>query len=625
MSDEVDLFESLGIRFALGNADESHIENRYLIRGSQQAIEAALDTGLIVRLLPQISGDRIYPTRDLSIPEIQADLAWEIQDGLGNNLTGEGILVADLDTGIDWKHPDFWFADGAEYDWLDDADGIVENASDAIDLDGNSLASSNEALYYIDIDRDGTFNATTDWLWADSLIQDGEPQIGEPFFVVNDTNGNDALDLSEKVTQLSTPKTKYIVEKDGDPFTPSIIHWDRDGLGNLTSTTHVDTDGHGTGVAGILLGGQLGYRKYVGVAPSAELMMIKVFGASNERLTVLEGIQYAYYHGADVILIELGQWVEVFMDGSSTEEWWIDYVTSMGVPVIVPSGNLGGSDKHVGIDIIGPSFPSHTTDFNVPMMTAEIQVVWITFLSVNDTDFMQADFTILPPGGAPTLLHPNYGFRNWGMDTDGVTGTTFYSYVQNSSRGTKMMHIEIFLGSGLPLGVYPVNITLNKSGTVHGYIADSSSGWSGGAVWTVAADVKNEYLITWPSTADTAVSVASYHTRSFYGAIGSIASYSAIGPRIDGVQKQGVAAPGGWDIISDYTNESAWNGAWYAGPGGALPLNPTFGGYRLFSGTSAAGPHVAGAAALMLQSNPSSGIEVGSILTSTAVTDGFTG
>jgi hypothetical protein len=106
------------------------------------------------------------------------------------------------------------------------------------------------------------------------------------------------------------------------------------------------------------------------------------------------------------------------------------------------------------------------------------------------------------------------------------------------------------------------------------------------------------------------------------GTIGDIASFSSRGPRIDETAKQGIAAPGGYDVISDLSISSGWS-TWYNGFG-ALPFDQRFGSYRLFSGTSASGPHVAGAAALMLQVNASAGSDVASVIMSTATVDGFT-
>jgi len=193
-----------------------------------------------------------------------------------------------------------------------------------------------------------------------------------------------------------------------------------------------------------------------------------------------------------------------------------------------------------------------------------------------------------------------------------------------------MLGIHIYsTTSNLPLTVvgappfHQVNVTSPTNTTFHSYISDASSSWSGGAIWL--SDISDSYEITWPSTADEALSVASYRTRDLVNpsTIDDIAGFSSRGPRIDEVLKQGVAAPGGYDVISDYANASSWSG-WYNAYG-ALPFGEQFGSYRLFSGTSASGPHVAGCAALVLQANSSAGSDMNEIIKSTATTGNFTG
>ncbi|MHA2378445.1 MAG: S8 family serine peptidase [Candidatus Thorarchaeota archaeon] len=458
-TEDVEHFRAIGVRFSFDTPERSRFENYYLLRGSPGGLDYLREQGYFLSISLQTTGDQLQPMRDVSIPEIGADDVWKMVDGLGQNLTGEGLLIADLDSGVDWRHPDLWFADGGVYDWLDVfSPAGPTNGSDAIDLDDSGLASSDEILRWIDIDRDGTFNASTDWMWVDGVGNDSVIQASEPFFVVNDTNSNDALDLGEKLVRLSTPKTRYIVEMDGDIMGPNRLVWQR-GV-NLTTSTHEDTDGHGTAVAGIMLGGQLGYRKYVGVAPDAELMMIKVFGADYTYLSVDEGLVYARDNGADVILIEVGKWWEEFLDGSSATESLIDSIVQAGIPVITPSGNLGGENKHAKAFVLAPS-AGHIMDFIVPnpqptdpWFPNEIERVRITILTVNDTDFTNANFTIgVPIAAVPplsyTLLHPNYGEKNWGMDLDPVSGVNFQSYVWNSGRGTKMMYIEMWRSGGL--------------------------------------------------------------------------------------------------------------------------------------------------------------------------------
>jgi hypothetical protein len=542
--------------------------------------------------------DNLLPMRDVSIPEIDADRIWSMLDSSGLNVTGEGILIADIDTGVDWKHPDLWFADGESFDWIDDNSNGYVDTGDGIDIDRSGDLQSNENLDIIDTQGDASYSAELDWIWVESVSDDGVPQVGERFFVANDTNDNNVLDIGEELIMLNTPKTKYIVEGDETELM-DYITWER-GV-NLTTSTHTDSYGHGTAVAGILCGGHPEFRRYTGVAPSAELIMIKVFdgGQTNTGIPLYDAINKAVELEADVILIEVGQWVEVFMDGSSQVEQLIDDLSKSGIPVIVPSGNLGGTDKHAMFDAVENT--PYSVDFHVPITDTEN--VWMTALTVDNTDMTQGIFAVsIPTGGNPShnevVLNPGVGYRNYRHDSDPGTGVQFDSYIDTSSRGNKMLHIEMYKTGGLPLDTpYRLTIEVEDNCTFHTYIQDSMSGWSGGSVFQ--ADVSNNYIIAFPATADTAISVASYHTRSYYGTIGAIAGYSARGPRIDEVMQQGVAAPGGYDIISDHTNQSGW-ASWYAGPGGVLGFVETFGGYRLFSASPAQKASSASSAALVV-------------------------
>ncbi len=628
--------KSLGIRYCFGDMQTSRVGPYYLLRGSSDAYKNMIATMEITYIAPQMSSKYTESPRDVSIPEINASLVWNTLDALNRSVTGKDILIADLDTGVDWTHPDLWFANGSSYNWGDsDSNSMPTNGTDYVDLDGSGTMSADEALYIIDLDRDGYYNVSTDWIWADNVTQDGIPNIGEPFFVANDTNHNGLLDLGEKLVMLNEPKTKYIVEADGSA-TRNIHSWVRGT--NLTISSHVDKDGHGTAVAGILLGGQIGYRKYVGVAPDAELMMIRVLGGLNEWLTIEEGLAWAYNHGANVILIEVGSWTYQFLDGSSAEEALIDTIVSAGVPVITPSGNLGGSDKHALAKVTGGS--AYQVDFHVPSIDPRIENVYITVLSVNGTDFSACNFSVimnLAAWGGPTdytfYLHPGTGYQHFNAEisyTSGPRTLTVESFINVSSRSTKMLGIHISAptygipdtASGLAPPYHKINITAPQATTFHCYISDDQSGWSGGAVWMT--NVTNDYEITWPSTADSALSVASYRTRDLVSpeVIGGIAGFSSIGPRIDGVLKQGIAAPGGFDIISSYSDASPW-ASWYNALG-ALPFDQRFGSYRLFSGTSASGPHAAGCAALMLQVNSTCGSVVADVIMATASQDSFT-
>jgi hypothetical protein len=629
-NDVFDFVSSLGLEFSLGTPDKSHIGSYYLLDGAISSLEGLMDLNIVSEISSQTPTQFLESTRDVSIPEINADDVWNVLDDLSRNVTGEGILIADLDSGVDWRHPDLWFADGGNWQWLDSgaANGVFDNGTDGVDLNPDGIIMPNEVLYALDLSGDGIFDTPFEWVWADNVTQNGLPDIGEPFFVVNDTSGDGELDLGESLIMLGTPKTKYIFENDGTP-SPNIQAWER-GV-NLTSSTHTDDctngGGHGTSVAGVLLGGQLGYRQYVGVAPSAELMMIRVIGDPYTWLTLEEGLAIANNTGADVILTEIGSWTYEYLDGSSPVESMIDDLVNQGIPVISPSGNLGGKSKHAMVSITSDT--PHVIDFTLPStvdpyLSDDITEVYITVLSVDPTDFTACDFSLIISGTTITL-HPGVGEWNWFLESNVIPNLNIESFTSISARGTRMLAIWIYgvLPTTDTSPYHKLNITTPDPTTIHSYISDDQTGWTGGCIWI--SDVSNAYQVCWPSTADRTISVASYRTRNLVGAetVGGIAGFSSIGPRIDGILKQGVAAPGGYDIISDYAEGSFWS-SWYNAYG-ALPFDQRFGSYKLFSGTSASGPHVAGCAALLLQLNSTIGDQIKSIIESSARRDIHTG
>jgi hypothetical protein len=127
-----------------------------------------------------------------------------------------------------------------------------------------------------------------------------------------------------------------------------------------------------------------------------------------------------------------------------------------------------------------------------------------------------------------------------------------------------------------------------------GYVGDDLSSWGSGAAF--GQHVSEEGLVCFPATADSAITVAAYagHAGAPYDVLktgdasGDLRYYSGSGERIDGAKIVDLAAP----------------------DNPLTPVNSTFSSavgpadYQLFAGTSGAGPHVAGAAALIKQLDP---------------------
>jgi subtilisin family serine protease len=556
-------------------------------------------------------------TLDVSVPEINADDVWQLVDGGGNNVTGEGMIIADFDTGIDVFHPDFWKADGGSYSWIDtNSNGSFDSGIDAVDLDGDSSAGTSETLRFFDAEgaagnNDGIYQADEDWLYNDANnntirdygIADGfteaDPTYGELIFITDDTNGNNMLDIGEDVIALGTSKVLATLNSGGTART----------RGTDLISTDADTNGHGTGVCGIVNAGDIGNRKYVGVAPSAELLVVDRY---NNDYTVY--IPWARTNGADVMLYEFGGWVQHFLDGSSNLEQAIDTEAAGGIAQVVPAGNLGNKDKHAQDDV--PAGGSTNFTFNVPGLAPSIEWVYITALWRHTGNNLAFNLTL--PGMIVIVVNlPATPPASWTTTT--VDGHTIWYRREDSSRGTAKYDIIIEKHPAVGFGGWELQVT-NTGGSaehVDMYIADDQTAWSGGAVWT--AFQSNENTVTYPATADSAITVASYSTRGWGGvAAGDLSTFSPEGPRIDGQPIVDIAAPGNYDIASTASKD-------IDADGNGIP-DYTIGSYRWFSGTSAAGPHVAAACALILQYDPTlSHADVKTRLQQSARTDAFTG
>ena len=183
--------------------------------------------------------------------------------------------------------------------------------------------------------------------------------------------------------------------------------------------------------------------------------------------------------------------------------------------------------------------------------------------------------------------------------------------VLNDSGGGQEAHIIAGMEWAVDEGADVVNMSLGSwatDGTDPMSEALDSLSEDSGALFVVAAGNEGEFgprTVSAPATADRALAVGSVDKED------ALSDFSSLGPRLgDEAVKPDVTAPGEYIVA-----------ARAGGTDGPYPISEHYTGY---SGTSMAAPHVAGAAAILLQDRPElSGEQVKALLmgSSTGTTD----
>jgi subtilisin family serine protease len=350
----------------------------------------------------------------------------------------------------------------------------------------------------------------------------------------------------------------------------------------------IDTDGHGTHVAGIAAGnGSASHYKYVGMAPEANLIIFKYKDdTSTFQDNILDGISYIEQKGTSlsrpsVINLSLGQHVDPH-DGTSNFSRGLDNATGSGRIMVGAAGN----EADYGIHTSGNVTQGFQTvkAFYVPPVESMVRIdIWYS-----ENDSMNIE-VITPTCGNTGWVAPNDS-----RDFANACGNIKVSSQNNPNNGDNEILIVIENPS-----VGRWNFSLQGSSIANGRF----DAWIDDTV-TFATFENPDSSITLTDVGSTTkvISVGSYITHHLYGddpAAGKISTFSSRGPRrscstCDNVLKPEMTAPGQWIM-------SALSADYIPYFDDVLDTSQE---YILFEGTSMASPHVAGAVALMLQANP---------------------
>lgn len=531
----------------------------------------------------------------------------------GNPLTGKGVIVGDIDSGIDIFSPFFFFADGGEYNWIDvDKDGEYTPGTDAVDLNKNGKADDDESLRFIGMKNNTygilkfnskEFKADLDFLYQDKNknkrrdfgekdgFTESDATYGEQFFICIDKNKDNKLSEGEKLVALKTSKVRAVREKDG-----TIRR-----RGTDLIKTEPDTVKHGTSVAGIVLGGHYGVQRLHGFAPDAEIVMANIYYDYTPRFVRAfpEMIKFLRDEKINILLFEDGEWMYEFNDGSTEEEELSNQMARDGITVIGGGGNLASGNMHIK-DMIKAG-KNYVYTFDSPK-EAEGKKNDGAFATILWTDKdVKISFIIETPDGKKTPeLKDGSGFIKAG------DYNIFYSR-DVSSKGTVMFRFGFSQkDSGAVNGEWKINARSPSDIAIDGFLVDVTQSWSGSTHWTVKDKITDEGTVTFPSTADSLIAVGAYTVNFPFGLddkLGGLCYYSGRGYNINGKIGIDICAPGHSTFTVSTENS-----------------------YTVFSGTSSAAPHVVGTVALMLQYDPTlTHSQIRNILKATATSDEFTG
>lgn len=385
-----------------------------------------------------------------------------------------------------------------------------------------------------------------------------------------------------------------------------------------------DISGHGTHVAGIAAGnGRASGGKYRGVAPKANIIIVKGGDGQFSTANIIDGITYAAdkateYDMPVIVNLSLGGHYGPH-DGTTDEDQAINiFSQTAGHSVVVAAGNEGSDEIHLSGNInnadknLQLTIPSYIPQGGNGNDNLSINIWYSGVLE---------SVVITTPSGSQSTAVPNSSsIKSY---SDGKV-ELYHSNLQSND----MYHISIIIsddsGNAPKAGTWTITLK-NASGSVnyHAWLANyegnAQPAWVNG---------NNDYCIGEPGAADKAITVGAFTTKTnwlsstgnsyyypgTYAQFGNIAAFSSHGPTTDNRQKPEITAPG--QLISSVKSKDF-------NPDPTYEDANTY--YTYLQGTSMAAPFVSGVVALLYSINSAmTNSQTKTYLTDNASSDDFT-
>lgn len=523
--------------------------------------------------------EEVYPIKRVqislteSVSMIKADSAWGLFDDQGRNITGKNITIAIIDTGVDYSHTDFG------------------NCS-PVQSSGDIINYSVESEHPYESNTNQTWTITMPGFTSISVhFSEIEVESGWDYVIVSDASGTQIKSYTGTYENVWSPSVEgdtikitlesdYIINDWGfaiDKVMNGTVTFSWDSCSKVSGgydfvnddEDPMDDAGHGTHVAGTALSN--GSLK--GVAPDAKLLAYKVLSSSGSGYDddIVAGIERAVNDSADVISLSLG--------GSGNPDdvlsQAVDNAANSGVVVVVAAGNEGPDSRTIASPAcarkaitIGATYKE---SYVSGTKTSELYILNDSVSEKIDSESFEYSASTPEGGITAELLFASLGY------VENFTQQNFTQKIALIQRGELYFYEKV--QNSYDAGSIGVIIYNDQPGNFLGTLTNESE------IPAVSISQEDgEYLLGLMTNATVTVNMSVLAYEQF------IADFSSRGPSYI-YNKPDLVAPGAFICSSQWDD--------------VYSEIPCFDSEHVaISGTSMATPHIAGAAALILQKHP---------------------